>query len=209
MNTVPNYNYDVPDEDYGILPDQQPPQVVKFNKRTTTFEEEHLAMQERHHKEDLEAREKTNQSAERLANAMEDAKAAIFIGRRRIKPINQFVLLFYENLREIIEEFDLNTTNLRVLLVLIEKMEFGNLVQLNQSALAKELGMQRQNLHRAFKKLKEVGLLLEVDSSLYINPHVIAKGSLLDQKLDEEAEPSEVYSKITKQSKEKGINQSF
>lgn len=204
MNTYPDLDQVI---DYGIPPFEQPKPINP--NRLTAFDREELRLQEKHHQEALAKQDEVTKGLAKLTNALGDSKAAIYVGRKKIKPLNEFVLLFYENLREIIEEYDLNTTNLRVLLVLIEKMEFGNLVQLNQSALAKELGMQRQNLHRAFKKLKDIGLLLEIDSSLYVNPHVIAKGQLIEQKLDDNSEPTDVYAKLVKESEEKGITRSF
>lgn len=178
-------------------------------RKLDPLEREVLKLQQQHHEEEMEKQDEVISKMNKLQTALEDSHTAIIVGRQRVKPLNQFVMLFYANLRQIIEEHDLNTTTLKVLLMLIEKMEYGNLVQLKQSALAKEMGMQRQNINRAFRTLKDIGLLLELETGIYVNPHVITKGELVKFKYDEKGHCTATYNESEKKSIAKEIKPSF
>lgn len=85
-------------------------------------------------------------------------------------------MIFAQKRKELGEE------GLAVLLMLFAKLDFENLLLINQAELARELGMQRQNMQRAIKKLVEMGALLEgpkvgVSRSYRLNPEFGWKGS--------------------------------
>ena len=57
-----------------------------------------------------------------------------------------------------------------------------NLIQVNQAEIARDLGMQRQNVQRSIKRLMELGVILEgvkigVSRSYRLNPSFGWKGS--------------------------------
>jgi len=54
---------------------------------------------------------------------------------------------------EIIAKMNLSKECYRVLMMLITILEFNGEHQIHQAGLAKELGMERQNVHRALKEL--------------------------------------------------------
>jgi len=54
---------------------------------------------------------------------------------------------------EIIAKMNLSKECYRVLMMLITLLEFNGILQINQAGLAKDLGMERQNVHRALKEL--------------------------------------------------------
>jgi predicted transcriptional regulator len=56
---------------------------------------------------------------------------------------------------------DLRGDDLRVLLALLGRLDFENLIQIEQTAIAKRLGMKRQNVGRSIKRLIATGCLLE------------------------------------------------
>lgn len=56
---------------------------------------------------------------------------------------------------------DIGTEGFRVMLIILANIDFENWIQINQSDLAKQLGMKRQNFSRAVAKLVEIGALLE------------------------------------------------
>jgi hypothetical protein len=56
---------------------------------------------------------------------------------------------------------DLTGVDLKVFLLLIKRLDFENLLVVNQAELAGKLGTQRQNIQRSLKKLIEFEVLLE------------------------------------------------
>lgn len=115
-----------------------------------------------------------------------DVKVIVSTSKTSVKPENPFVILFAQVFRQIILEFDLNASDIVVLTLLAEKMQYGNQVSITQTALANELNMKKQNVNRSFKKFKESGLLIEDDfGNQFINPQIIAKGDLWDHKNNE------------------------
>jgi DNA-binding GntR family transcriptional regulator len=60
---------------------------------------------------------------------------------------------------ETIAKMNLTKEEYRVLMMLITILEFENSHQINQAGLARELEMERQNVHRALKKLMKNGIL--------------------------------------------------
>ena len=48
-----------------------------------------------------------------------------------------------------------------MLFSLLEVLDYENLIQVNQAEIARDLGMQRQNVQRSIKRLMELGVILE------------------------------------------------
>lgn len=81
----------------------------------------------------------------------------------------------------------LNSTDNKVLYALLSKLDFENLLVINQSELAKELGLQRQNFSRSVQRLIKEGIILQgpkigVSRSFRLNPTVGWKGSASNHK---------------------------
>jgi len=81
----------------------------------------------------------------------------------------------------------LNSTDNKVLYALLSKLDFENLLVVNQSELAKELGLQRQHFSRSVQKLIKEGIILQgpkigVSRSFRLNPTVGWKGSASNHK---------------------------
>jgi len=77
---------------------------------------------------------------------------------------------------------DLGTDDFRVLMSLLSRLDFENLLVLNQAEVGRELKMQRQNVQRSVKRLIGMGVLLEgprigVSRSYRLNPQFGWKGS--------------------------------
>jgi hypothetical protein len=62
---------------------------------------------------------------------------------------------------EMLAASDLRGDDLRVLLLLMARLDFENLISLEQTAVAEKLGMLRPNVNRSIKRLVEIGCLLE------------------------------------------------
>jgi DNA-binding Lrp family transcriptional regulator len=86
-----------------------------------------------------------------------------------------YVFAFTSNFR-VLAELDISKNELRVLTYIIEKMDFGNLINLSQSVISKDLNISSGNMSNLFKKLKQKGILVLNDGHLYINSNIFAKG---------------------------------
>lgn len=107
-----------------------------------------------------------------------DVKATVIIqDDKKISLKNEFVILFLENFDRLITELKINTSELRVLIYILKKMEFGNLVSLSQASIVKALDMNKSNVSIIFKKLlaKDV-LIKDEDGNMYVNSNIVIKG---------------------------------
>ena len=83
---------------------------------------------------------------------------------------------------EMLAVSDLRGDDLRVLLLLMARLDFENLISLEQTAVAEKLSMHKQSVNRSIKRLVEIGCLLEGPkigrSRTYrLNPNYGWKGS--------------------------------
>ena len=97
------------------------------------------------------------------------------------KPIftlkKQFVIGFTENWFNLIQTVGLTSIESKVVYYLIDKMEFGNLISIKQSAIAKAIDMPTSNLSRCFKSLLNKNILVkDFEGNTYINSNLFSKG---------------------------------
>jgi hypothetical protein len=77
---------------------------------------------------------------------------------------------------------NLGADDFKVLMALLAKLDFENLLVINQAEIARELGIQRQTVQRSIKRLMAIEALLEgprigVSRSYRLNPNFGWKGS--------------------------------
>lgn len=82
----------------------------------------------------------------------------------------------------LVAQSDLGADTLRVFMALVAKLDFENLLVLNQAEIARALHMQRQNVQRSIKQLIQLGVVLEgprigISRSYRLNPEFGWKGS--------------------------------
>ena len=85
-----------------------------------------------------------------------------------------FVLAFTSNLRQL-AELNISQNELKIITYILEIMEFGNLICINQSAIAKELGLAKSNVSYTFKKLRSKNILIEKNGHLFMNSSLFQK----------------------------------
>lgn len=83
---------------------------------------------------------------------------------------------------DLLAESNLGAQDWNVLAKLISRLDFENLLVLNQAELARDLKMQRQNVQRSIRTLVSIGVLLEgprigISRSYRMNPNFGWKGS--------------------------------
>lgn len=96
---------------------------------------------------------------------------------------DQFVIAFTSNLRAL-ADLNISQNELKVITYILEVMEFGNLISINQSSIAKELGLHKSNVSYVFKKLVAKNILIKKDGHTFMNSNLFAKG--LNQSMSEE-----------------------
>jgi hypothetical protein len=77
---------------------------------------------------------------------------------------------------------DLGVEGLAVFLALVGPLDFGNRLVLNQAELGRKLGMHRQSVQKAIKRLMGMGVLLEgpkngQNRTYQLNPEMGWKGN--------------------------------
>lgn len=119
-------------------------------------------------------------AAQALQSQMEkdSSGATVIIAGKKMHTIDEFVQLFVKNFDEILNRYDLNKSEIRVIFRILRYMQFGNLINLNNTTLARDLNIDKSNISRIMKRLKGIGLLVELNGALFFNPHVACKGTL-------------------------------
>lgn len=107
-----------------------------------------------------------------------DIKTTVIIQNDKKASIkNEFVIVFLENFDRLITELKMNTSELRVLIYILKKMEYGNLVSLSQASIVKALNMNKSNVSVIFNKLTKKNVLVkDEDGNIYVNSNIIMKG---------------------------------
>lgn len=104
----------------------------------------------------------------------------------RVKPKEPFVLLFYRSLLTVIVEKKLTTTDLKVILTVLDFVSQGNVVSLTHQDVATKAKLVRQQVTNSLKKLACAEILLKSEGgSLFLNPNLIAKENLKEMKATE------------------------
>lgn len=127
--------------------------------------------------EDLGLSKDAQEQARSLKNSEDDkvSVTTIIKKEKKISVKQPFVLAFTENLCAL-ASLNISQNELKIITYILKCMEFGNLINLNQSAIARDLGLQRSNVSSNFKKLKDKGILIENDGHLYMNSNLFTKG---------------------------------
>ena len=88
-----------------------------------------------------------------------------------------------EFLTELAARRDLGNQALRVFIYLNGRLDFQNVIQVEQTEIAQVLGMQKQNVNQAIKRLEEFGIIIRGpkvgrSSSWKLNPMAGWKGKI-------------------------------
>ena len=97
--------------------------------------------------------------------------------KRKTYPREGWMIAFQQGLEELARA-PLTRREYQVLLYLMSKADWDNEVHIRQITVARALGMQRADVSRAFRRLRELGILSisPADGTLRINPSLGYKG---------------------------------
>lgn len=93
-----------------------------------------------------------------------------------------FCLAFFDNFRQLLDA-GTTTQEMKIVAYVLEKMEYGNLVRLSQTATAKDFSCSQQAISKHFKSLEKRGFFVKRDGHLFVNSTIFAKG--LATRMDE------------------------
>lgn len=130
----------------------------------------------------------TQSKLNKLGSMMEQAKidsVNIIVAKENhnLKPNIGFVMSFPKVTRTVIDNFKLTMSEYKTLLVIVEFMEYQNLMNLTQQTVAKELGISKQAVSKHFKKFFDTGIIFkDSEGSIWVNPVIFSKGKLRDVK---------------------------
>jgi hypothetical protein len=100
---------------------------------------------------------------------------------------NRWFMANQDALMAIAKDKELTTEPYRVLMVLLGRLDFQNWIYVSQKETARELGMKKSSVSRAFKLLIEKGILLKHQSGKLhgyrLNPYYGWKGKTRHLKL--------------------------
>jgi Firmicute plasmid replication protein (RepL). len=94
-----------------------------------------------------------------------------------------WVMAFLDNFRQLLDA-GLTTQEMKIVAYVLEKMEYGNLVCLSQTATAKDFNCSQQAISKHFKSLEKRGFFVKRGGHLFVNSAIFAKG--LATRMDEE-----------------------
>ncbi|EGP9322871.1 TPA: hypothetical protein ACNE6X_004521, partial [Escherichia coli] len=110
--------------------------------------------------------------------------AKVYVEREKKTSLKKdFVITFVENL-EALAKLNLKPNEFRIIVEIVKVMEYGNLINLSQSTIAKNLNLAKSNVSYYFKNLKKKNILVEKDGHVFMNSNIFSKG--LAHRLDEE-----------------------
>ena len=106
--------------------------------------------------------------------------------KRKTSFKDDFSMIFKTNIGTL-AKMKLTPTSFRIIIYLFSIIDYGNiLVNFSQSRVAKDLGLQKSNVSRAFKELFEKKILIRnaEDDHVYLNSNLCVKG--IPHKFNEE-----------------------
>ena len=115
---------------------------------------------------------------------LQDKKVTVFVSEpEKIKVKNEFVLLFVENLQSIVNN-GLTMNEFKVLLSIVKYSSYRNVFKITQTTISKDTGIDRSDVSRIMKKLKEKSYILHDENNDvdYVNPYLFLKGGIKEFK---------------------------
>jgi len=118
--------------------------------------------------------------------------ALVAVQKKRRNDFRRWAAMDLDAIDEVSESDFLRGDDFRVLLKLIARLDFENLINIVQADIAKQLKMQPSHVNRSIKRLIEIGIILEGPkigrSRTYrLNPNYAWRGSAKNHKAAKDA----------------------
>jgi transposase-like protein len=100
---------------------------------------------------------------------------------RRVNLTVPYAYIFGENVDRVLQDHKLGATTFRVLFRVLALVSRGDVVAISQTGVAGDLGMSKQQVHKAWRELREAQiLLLDESGHEYLNVNLFYRGSPKD-----------------------------
>lgn len=132
---------------------------------------------------DFAFEEEVKEEIENLQKKNDVKVTTIIQEEKKISLKDQFVIAFTSNLRAL-ADLNISQNELKIITYILEIMEYGNLISINQSSISKNLNIHKSNVSYNFKKLIQKEILIKKDGHIFMNSNLFAKG--LNHKMTKE-----------------------
>lgn len=104
---------------------------------------------------------------------------------------------------EFLAKSKLNGEALKVLLMLMGRMDYENIIRISQKEIGDVLGMQKQNVGRAMKALRESGFLANADfRAVKLNSDIGWKGTVQSLREHQRDETTKMFGRTKRTTEE-------
>lgn len=126
-------------------------------------------------------------------------EATTIIKEKAVRTIKKaYVITFTENWYNIVQHVGITAIELKVIFYIVDKMEYGNLISISQSAIANNINIHKSNVSRTFKNLIAKNVLFKDENgNVFMNSNLFSKG--LSTKLNKEKYQNLKNAQITNQ----------
>lgn len=111
-------------------------------------------------------------------NKIGKTEITVSVMSKRAKPKEAFLFYFIVNMDTLIQDPVITKQDIAVLMKYAAKMQYGNQINISQSDIAEELGIDKSNVNKSVKKLIDHGVFTKEKRSMYLNWKYLAKGNL-------------------------------
>ncbi len=126
-------------------------------------------------------REEKRTGREHVAVMGKEGRASVV--EKRVNLTQPYAYIFGENVDRVLQEHKLGVTTFRVLFRVLALVSRGDVVAISQTGVAQDLGMSKQQVHKAWRELRNAKiLLLDESGHEYLNVNLFYRGSPKDLK---------------------------
>jgi hypothetical protein len=124
-------------------------------------------------------RAETQSGREHVAVMGKEGRTAVV--ERRVNLTEPYAYIFGENVDRVLQDHKLGATTFRVLFRILALVSRGDVVAISQTGVAGDLGMSKQQVHKAWRELRDAQiLLLDQSGHEYLNVNLFYRGSPKD-----------------------------
>jgi hypothetical protein len=124
-------------------------------------------------------REETRTGREHVAVMGKEGRTSVV--EKKVNLTAPYAYIFGENVDRVLQDHKLGATTFRVLFRILALVSRGDVVAISQTGVAGDLGMSKQQVHKAWRELREASiLLLDESGHEYLNVNLFYRGSPKD-----------------------------
>lgn len=115
--------------------------------------------------------------------AIQGVQGGVSVVEKKVNLTQPYAYVFGENMDRVLQGTKLGATTFRVLFRILALVSRGDVVAISQTGVAGDLGMSKQQVHKAWRELREASiLLLDESGHEYLNVNLFYRGSPKDLK---------------------------